>query len=73
MTFDEMIEEMKQQQIDMQNKLKNISKGIEDLMRENTLLWVENKRLKKQIRELKKDKERLQDIIVILSKPDESQ
>ena len=80
MTFEEECEIIRQQQEDMQRKMSKISQGIEMLKHDNDILYIknrqlkkENKELKKHIEELKADKERLQDLIVVLSKPDEKQ
>ena len=80
MTFEETCESIRQQQADMQRKLSKISQGIEMLKHDNDILYIKNRQLKaekkelmKQIAELKADKERLQDLIVILTKPDETQ
>ena len=79
MTFEETCESIRQQQEDMQRKMSNISLGIEMLKNDIDILYMKNRQLKaekkelmKQIEELKADKERLQDLIVILTKPDET-
>ena len=71
MTFEETCENILKQQDEMKEKLNNISLGIEMLKRDNEDLIKKNIALERQIEELKQDKERLQDLVFILTKPKE--
>ena len=80
MTFEETCEEIRQSQKEMMKKLASIEERVVEIVNENNYLFSRNLVLKHELSLLKKenetrtqDEDPLQDLIVILTKPDETQ